>query len=344
MLPGSLPVVDYLLPGRGEPGLRWGVIGAGWIAGFFVGAMHRHTTQRAVAVATRSLEKATAFAAEHGIATPYGSVDALLDDASIDAIYIAAPQIDHLTLGLRAIAAGRHVLIEKPLAITAADAQLLVDAARAAGVFLMEAMWSRYQPQALAIRALIAEGVLGEVRTVTADHGQALATDPNHRLLVPGTGGGALLDLGIYPVQLDSMVLGTPTSITAIGALTDSGVDAYSTLVLGHGAAEQSTLTSSILTRTPTVAAISGTEARVEIAGPFHIPSSFTVRSPDLFEPPLVWTDDTGVALMDGLAWEATAFATYVGEGRAESPLHTHAETVDILRTIDEARRQLGAV
>ncbi|WP_243076431.1 Gfo/Idh/MocA family protein [Microbacterium sp. SS28] len=340
MLPRSLPETSFFLPDRGEPALRWGIIGTGWIAGFFVGALHRWTIQRAESVASRSLEGASAFAREHGIDRAAASAEELVADPAIDVVYIAAPQSEHLALGLLAIAAGKHVLIEKPLATNAADARVLVDAARAAGVFLMEAMWSRYQPQALAIRALIAEGVIGEPRSVAADHGQAM--DPAHRLFLPGTGGGALLDLGIYPVQLDSMVLGSPDAITAVGSLAASGVDATSTLVLKHGD-EQSTLTTTLLTRTPTVAAISGTEARVEIEGPFHIPTSFVVRSPDLIEEPLRWSDPTGVGLMDGLAWEATALATSVGEGRVESPLHTHDETIAILATIDEARRQLGA-
>lgn len=342
MLPRTLPEPELFLPGRGEPSLRWGVIGAGWIAGFFADAVRAHTAQTVVAVAARRPERAEEFARAHGIHTAHATVDALIDDPFVDVVYIAAPQIDHLALGLQVIAAGKHVLIEKPLATTAADARRLTSAAQAAGVFLMEAMWSRYQPQALMIRAIAAEGILGEVTSVIADHGQPLADDPTHRLLVPGTGGGALLDLGIYPIQLDSMVLGDPTSITAVGSLTASGVDATSTVVLGHGV-EQSTLMTSILTKTPTLATICGTGARIEIDGPFHIPTGLTLRSADLFEPPVRWTDDTGVSLMDGLAWEATALARFVGEGRAESPLHTHAETASILATIDESRRQLGA-
>ncbi|GAA1924664.1 Gfo/Idh/MocA family oxidoreductase [Microbacterium aoyamense] len=342
MLPSSLPEPAQFSRDTGEPSLRWGVVGVGWIAGFFAAAVSAHTSQQIVAVASRSAERAGEFAARHGIEHAHADVDALLSDPSVDVVYVAAPQSEHLDIGLRAIAAGKHVLIEKPIAIDAAGAQRLVDAAASAGVFLMEAMWSRYQPQADLVRRIIAEGIIGEPRLVIADHGQAIADDPDHRLLLPGTGGGALLDLGIYPIQLDSMVLGRPDAVRAVGSLTPSGVDATSTLVLDHGD-EQSTLMTSLLTRTPTIAAVCGTLGRIDLEGPFHIPTAVTVRSHDLFEPALVWRDDTGVALMDGLAWQATALAGYVGEGRLESPLHPLDETVSIIATIDEARRQLGA-
>jgi predicted dehydrogenase len=343
MMPRFLPEPTFFVPDRGEPRLRWGMIGTGWIAEYFAPAVRRHTTQVLAAVTSRTPERAAAFAARHGIERVHPSAEALVSDPDVDVVYIAAPQSEHLTLGMLAIAAGKHVLIEKPLATTADDARIILDAARAAGVFVMEAMWTRYLPHMLVIRQLVDDGVLGEVLSVTADHGQALAGIPGHRLLEPGTGGGSLLDIGIYPVQLDSMVRGTPTAVTATGALTASGVDAYATLVLTHETGEQSTLMSSILTQTASVAAVNGTEARVNIAGPFHIPNGFTLHAPELFAPHLSWEDPTGVTILDGLAWEVTAFAGYVGESRIESPLHPHREVVDVLRTIDSARAQLGA-
>lgn len=342
MLPTSLPEPTLFLPGQGEPALRWGVLAPGKIAGAFAHAMHTHTRQRITAVGSRSLDRAEAFAAEHGIERAYDSYAALVGDPDVDVVYVAAPQSEHLTLGLLSIAAGKHTLIEKPLATNAADARALVSAAADAGVLLMEAMWSRYQPQAAVIRALVADGVLGDIHGVSADHGQAVPRDPEHRLYRRDLGGGALLDLGIYPIQLDSMVLGAPREITAVGGVTDTGVDAYSTLVLRHEGVAQSTLTTSLLTRTPTAAVIAGSEGRIEMAGPFHVPTTMTVADNEWFGRTLTWSDTTGVALMDGLAWEATALASFVGEGRTESPLHTLAETVSILETIDEARRQLG--
>lgn len=342
MLPSAFPEPVLFSPGAGEPALRWAVLAPGSIAGAFVSAMHRCTPQRVVAVGSRSAERAERFAADHGIDRAYGSYEAVVTAPDVDVVYIAAPQSEHLKLGLLAINAGKHVLIEKPFATNAADARTLVAAAAGAGVFAMEAMWSRYLPQSSIIRTLVDDGVLGDLRGVYADHGQAIPADPNGRLYRPDLGGGALLDLGIYPVQLDSMLLGAPTRISAVGGMTSTGVDAYSTLVLDHGVDVQSTLSTTILARTPTTAAILGTEARIEIGSPFHIPTSLVLADNGFLTETLRWEDPTGLPIFDGLSWEATALATYVGQGRTESPLHTLEETVSILETIDEALRQIS--
>ncbi|WP_431914645.1 Gfo/Idh/MocA family protein [Nonomuraea jabiensis] len=175
--------------------------------------------------------------------------------------------------------------------------------------------------------------MFGDVRAVPADHGQAITADPRHRLYRPEHGGGALLDLGVYPVQLSSMVLGAPTGITAVGAMTDTGVDAYSTL---------STLYSSIQARTLMTGVIAGTEATVSIVGAFYAPTSFTLSGADHFSPTLRWSDPTGLRGFHGLSSEATALARFVGEGRTESPVHNLEETVSIIATIDQARAQLA--
>lgn len=344
MLPSSFPDAPVFRSGAGEPTLGWGVLGPGWMAEMFVGAMRRHTAQRPVAVGSRSLERAQRFAAQHGIAAAYGSSEEVVAAPEVDVVYVAAPQSEHLRLGLLAIAAGKHVMIEKPLAMNAAEARTLADAARAADVLLMEGMWARYLPQAAIIRRLLADGVIGEVRGVFADHGQAIPFSPEHRLYRPDLGGGALLDLGIYTVQLDSMVLGAPTRVTAVGGETSTGVDAYSTLVLEHGPDVQSTLSTTILAKTPTTASIVGTEGRIDIASAFYTPSRLTLADTGHGTPVLEWADRTGIAGMDGVAWEATALATFVGEGRRESPLHTVEETISILATIDEALAQVRTV
>jgi predicted dehydrogenase len=302
--------------------------------------MHRNTAQRVVAVGSRSADRAAQFAATHGIDRSYASYEAVAGDPEVDVVYIATPQSEHLKLGLLALAAGKHVMIEKPLAMNADEARELVAAARAANVLLMEAMWTRYLPQSSVIRQLLADGVLGEVRGVHAEHGQAVPFDAGHRLYRPELGGGAMLDLGIYPVQLDSMVLGEPRGVRAFGGRTSTGVDAYATLVLDHGPDVQSTLNTTLLARTPNRATVFGTEARIEMAEFFYTPGSFRLADNGFGTPALEFTDTTGRQLFDGLSWEATALAGFVGEGRTESPLHTLAETVAIAATMDAALAQ----
>ncbi|ADJ48970.1 GFO/IDH/MocA family oxidoreductase [Amycolatopsis mediterranei S699] len=343
MLPSHLPDPELYVPGSGEPPLRWGIIGPGWIAGEFAKALRTHTAQRLVAVSSRSAERSASFAAEHGIELALGSAEQLVTHPDVDVVYVATPPSEHLPIGLAAIAAGKQVLIEKPITTSAAEARTLADAARAAGVLVMEAMWSRYLPQTSVIRRLLADGVLGEVRAVLADHGQAITADPQHRLYRPDLGGGALLDLGIYPVQFSSMVLGAPTRVTAVGGMTKTGVDAYSTLVLSHEGEAQATLYSSILARTPMTAVIAGSEATISIDGSFYAPTSFTLSGTDHLAADLRWSDPTGLRRFDGLSWEATALARFAGEGRIESPVHTLEETVSILTTIDDARARIAA-
>lgn len=332
------PDASPYLTGSGEPSLRWGILAPGGIARAFVSTVRRNTGQRVVAAGSRSLDRAQAFTAEFGLERAYGSYEQLVADPEIDAIYIASVQSEHLAHGLLAIGAGKHVLIEKPLTTNAADARTLLDAARAAGVFAMEAMWTRYLPQSTVVKGLIDGGELGEIAQLFADHGQALLN--NARLLAPELGGGALLDLGIYPYSFASRWLGAPTHVTAAGAMLDTGVDAWSTGVLRYANGAAATLSTSMVTATPNVAFISGTDARLEFDGDFYAPTRLRLigSSGETAE----WHDTTGVARHDGLAWQATAMAGYVGEGRIESPVHPHDETVAIIATIDEVRAQIS--
>lgn len=326
-----------------EPSLRWGVIGTGWIAGQFVAAVRQHTTQRVVAVGSRSSERSAAFAAEHGVERSHGTYSALVDNPDVDVVYIGVTADQHRSLALEVIAAGKPVLVEKPFAVTASEAAEVRDAARSAGVFAMEAMWTRYLPQSDAIRALRSRGTLGDIELVTADHGQALAADPTSRLLRADLGGGALLDLGVYPLAFASDLLGSPEQVLATGHLLPSGVDGTAGMLLRYpGSTAQALLSTTMCLRTATVAVITGSEARVEIAAPFFVPSSFVVRGPDFeAEPILRWRDRSGIVAHQGLCYQAIALARFVGEGRTESPLQGLDESVAILATIDAARAQL---
>lgn len=331
------PEVEPFLSEHGEPSLRWGVLAPGGIARSFVSGVGKHTQQRVVAAGSRSLARAEAFASDFGLERAYGSYEQLVADPEVDAIYVASPHSEHLAHGLLAIAAGKHVLIEKPLAVNADEARTLLRAAKAEGVFAMEAMWSRYLPQAGVLRRMLDDGILGEVQQLFADHGQSLLHVP--RLVTKELAGGALLDLGIYPFSFASQALGTPTSVVAAGALLPNEVDVWSSSVLQYGSGAVATISTTMATVTPNTASISGSQARLELAGVFYTPTSMrlTRHSGDTAE----WTDPTPVRNSDGLSWQATAMAGYIGEGLLESPVHPHDETIAILATIDEVRAQL---
>lgn len=342
MAPTTFPEPDLFLPGQGEPSLRWGILGPGLIASAFVSALRKHTRQQPFAVASRNRARADTFAKTWAMERAYDSYQALVDDPEIDIVYVATPHSEHLEHGLLALRAGKHVLIEKPMTTCADDARMLVQEAHARGLFLMEAMWSRYLPHTSVLRKLLADGAIGEVRHVFADLSQIGPSDPMHRQRRPELGGGALLDLGVYTVQFSSMILAAPTAITATGALTDTGVDAFSTLVLSHAGMAQSTLISSIVARSSSVAYVTGTKGRIDLAGDFHNPTTLCLVGNDYASTPALWEDPTGINSYDGLSWQATAAARYIGEGRKESPLHPLDEVVQIMTTLDVARAQLG--
>jgi predicted dehydrogenase len=335
-----LPVPRVSDP-RDAPSLSWGVLAPGTIASDFVDGLARHTGQRVVAAGSRSTERAEAFARPRGIDRAYGSYEQLVADPEVDVVYVAAVHTEHLRLALLAIAAGKHVLVEKPMTVTAAEASILVDAARTAGVFAMEAMWTRYLPQTDIVRQLLADGTLGEVRVVTADFGGSTPYDPASRSYDPRLAGGALLDLGVYPVSWAVFALGLPNAVLARGQLAPSGVDQQAALLLTaeHGA--QALLSTGLRSSTPSTATVSGTVGRVEVDAPFWAPSGLRALLPGQ-ESPLSWRDDSGIRGRDGMVYEAAALAHYVSEGRLESPLHPLDEVVGTLAVLDEARQQLG--
>lgn len=319
------------------PPLRWGVLGPGRIAASFVDALQKHTRQRVLAVGSRSADRAREFAARHDVPSAYGSYDALLSAADLDVVYVASPTAQHHEHALLAVAAGKHVLVEKSFSRTAGEARQMLAAARAADVLLMEAMWTRFPPHIDVVRQLVGDGALGEIQTVFGDHGQLLTPDGAPRLHRPDLGGGALLDLGIYPVSFASLILGRPDSIVAVGETASSGVDAQVSAVLRTGVAH-AVVSTTLTARTPTRAAVCGTAGHLEIAADFYTPAELTVVSP------------LGVRVRrvdrirghEGLCYQAAHLAQLVAEGRRESPLLRLAETVSIMETMDEIRRQIA--
>ncbi|MGO1929095.1 MAG: Gfo/Idh/MocA family protein, partial [Microbacterium gubbeenense] len=244
--------------------LRWGILATGGIARKFTSDLI--TAGLTVAAAgSRTQESADRFAGEFGILAAHGSYAALAEDPGVDAIYIATPHPQHVEAARLALAGGKHVLIEKPITLTGAEAAEIRDLAEARGLVAMEAMWTRYVPMMARIREILAAGTIGEVRTVSADHTQSISTDPAHRLNALELGGGALLDLGIYPISFVWDVLGAPATIQASGRIGETGADTEVATVMTHASGAVSTTMSSSRGAGPNTAHIVGSRARIDI-------------------------------------------------------------------------------
>jgi predicted dehydrogenase len=313
--------------------LRWGIIGTGGIARRFARDLE-YVDALVEAVGSRSQESADAFGAEFGVAKRYGSYQAVVEDPAVDVVYVATPHPMHHENALLALEHDKPVLVEKAFTMTAEEARDLVAVARAKSLFLMEAMWTRFLPHVIALRRLLNEGALGDVLTVEADHGQWFEKDPDFRLYAPALGGGALLDLGVYPVSFASMVLGTPKSVTAVVTSAFTGVDGITSMLFGYESGAQAILTCTSLARSETRASIVGTEARIEIAGAFYSPSSFELKLRN-------GTSETFEFSTQGrvLHFQAAEVARCLRSGELESPGMPLDESVSIMETMEKVLR-----
>ena len=319
------------------PTLRWGVLGTGWIAERFIGSLQRHTRQQVHASGSRDAGRARAFAAAWGAPRAYGSYEELVADPEVDVVYVATPHPAHHECALLAIEAGRHALVEKPLALNAAQAQDIADAAARRGVFCMEALWTLLLPRFDVVRQVLEAGVLGDVHTVHADIGEAFPS--GHRILRADLAGGPLLDLGTYPVALATWVLGAPASVQAAGQPHPAGVNGQAAAILADAGGNQALIHATLFSTTPTEATIAGTEATLTLPGPFYQPGDVVLRSAD-GRHTLTWTEEA--VGHDALHFEAADVARSIAAGRLESPLRPLADSVTTMRVIDEIRRQIG--
>jgi predicted dehydrogenase len=313
--------------------LRWGILGAGLIAGEFAKDLRFTDAGTAVAIGSRAQETAERFGEEFGVPNRHGSYEALVADPEVEAVYVATPHPFHLDGAILALEAGKPVLVEKPFTMNAAEAREIVRVARERDLFAMEAMWTRFLPHIHEVRRLLAEGVLGELVTLTADHGQWFARDPEHRIFKAELGGGALLDLGVYVVSFASMVLGTPERVVASSEPAFTGVDGQTSMILTHAGGAQAILNTTSLAKTATRAAIVGTEGRIEIEPQFYRPTSFNLIMRG--EAPL---HHDPAHEGHGLRHQAVEVAHCLREGLRESRLMPLDETVSIMETMDAIR------
>lgn len=316
---------------------RWGILGPGGIARAFTSDL-RTAGLDVAAVGSRSLDTARAFAADFGIPHAHGSYEELVADPDVDIVYIATPHPMHAANALLALEAGKHVLVEKPFTLNAAEAAAVRDLAAERGLLAMEAMWTRYLPHMVRIREIIASGALGEVRAVTADHTQLLSSDPAHRLNALELGGGALLDLGIYPVSFAWDILGEPLSIAASARLGDTGADTEVATIMAHASGALSTTLSASRAAGPNTASVIGTEARIDIDRVWYSPTTFRVVGPD----GEVREEYRSEVAGRGMQYQALAAERYLAEGRTDSDVLPIDETVAIMATLDEIRALVG--
>jgi predicted dehydrogenase len=317
--------------------LRWGIVGPGRIAENVVRDFAVVDGARAVAVASRSQARADDFAERHGLERAHGSYAAVLADPEVDVLYIATPHPQHHAVALGAIAAGKALLVEKAFTATLAGAQEVVDAARASGVFVMEAMWTRFQPAVVALRELVADGAIGEIRSVQADLGVQRAYEPTDRLFDLALGGGTLLDLGVYVVSFAQMLMGAPDTVTAVGSLFDSGADAETGLLLGWDDGRTATLTTSLRCALPGQARVFGTAGWVDVLPRFHHPDTIVLHRNGT-EPETITRPHLG----GGYAHELIEVTDCVRAGATESRVMPLADTLAVQTVLQQAAEQLG--
>lgn len=323
--------------GTSDGHIRWGILGTGFIAGLQTQdlAENGFTVQ---AVGSRNAESSKAFSEKFGIPTAHASYEALVADPDVDVIYVASPHTYHHAHALLALNAGKHVLVEKPFTINAREAQDIFALAEAKGLVALEAMWSRFLPHMARLREIIAEGSLGQIRKVTASHNQNLPKDPAHRLNDPSLGGGALLDLGVYPVSFVLDVLGTPDTIRASAAMTATGVDRQTAAIFEYPDGQQAIVDCALDTASNNRAAVIGTEGWIDIEPTWYNPTPFTRfdNAGNVLE-----TFDQPVTSR-GMQYQAAEMERLIRAGLTAGTVLPPGESVAVMAAMDEIRRQIG--
>ena len=311
--------------------LRWGYLGAGGIADL-IAADFQIAGLAIDAVATRDIDRTNTFADKFKIARRHLDYSALVSDPEIDVIYISTVQTLHREHALLAIEAGKHVLLEKPFTMNAADAHAIYDAAKRKGVFVMEAMWSRFLPSMDAIFEVINSGLIGTPHYVYGDHSQYLPIEKAPRLWNREQGGGAHFDLGIYPVSFAIRVLGFPDSVEGKSIMTDTGVDAATAAVM-HYKSGALAIINSCMTMAGTIRAdVHGTKGRIDIDGSFYEQTSFRVYDNDR---KLVKSYNEKIQGR-GMQYQAIHLEECVAKGLTESPIMSLVDTVKIMEVMEE--------
>ncbi len=320
-----------------RPASRWGILGTGVIARQFTQDLLL-TGHAVTAVGSRAQPSAERFAAHFELPAAHASYESLVADPSVDIVYVATPHPFHYANARLALEAGKHVLVEKPFTLNAMQARQLVTYAADRGLLVLEAMWTRWLPHMVRLREIVAAGTIGEPRSMSADHTQRLPDDPGHRLNALELGGGALLDLGVYPVSFASQLFGAPQSIQAVATFKETGADAQVATMFRYPGGQIATTYSASTTRGPNVAVVLGSAGRIEIDSVWYTATGLRVYDADgtLLEearPPVEGR---------GMQFQAAEAERLVREGRIASDILPPQETVAIMATLDAVREQIG--
>ena len=316
--------------------IHWGILGPGTIARQFATGLQAVPGAKLLAVGSRTQEKADAFADKFDAPKRHASYEALAADPDIHVVYIATPHPAHKDAALLCIAHGKAVICEKPFTVNAKEAAEVIDAARSKGVFAMEAMWSRFFPAMVHVRKLLSDGVIGEPRMLQADFGFRAGVNPESRLFNPALAGGGLLDVGVYPISLSSMIFGTPSQVTGLAHLGETGVDEQAAIVLKHPGGQLASLTTGIRINTPHEAYILGTEGSIKLHAPWWKPASLTINAAGKSEDVTIPYESVG------MNYEAEEVNQCLRAGKTESEIIPLDETLAIMKTLDTLRSQWG--
>lgn len=352
---------------------RWGILGTGRIARLFAQGLEAASDAELVAVGSRSVESAAAFLADVGSpdARAHGSYEELAQDEGVDIVYIASPHIHHKDNALVCLRGGRAVLVEKPFTVNAAEAAEVLNLAQAKGLFAMEAMWMRFSPTLAKLRETLDSGAIGEVRMIDASLGFFNEFDPEDRLFNKDLGGGALLDLGVYPISFIMSLLGKPSNVSSAVTQYESGVDEQAAVTLTFDDGTIGLATCSLRTGQRNTAIIYGDEGSIEV-GPLTMPTWMRVtkfqrrftgdstgvahdglvdklRQVDVLKKvygkvkDLVDTSKVNVGIDgNGYNYEAVEAGVRLAAGDIESPVMSHAATLDVMNVLDGIRAEWG--
>ncbi|MFI6355556.1 Gfo/Idh/MocA family protein [Streptomyces sp. NPDC050743] len=323
-----------------ERKVRWGILATGGIAAAFAADLVDLPDAEIAAVASRRRESAQAFAERFGAERAYGDWESLAADPDIDVVYVATPHSAHRAAAGLCLEAGRNVLCEKPFTLNLRETEELVALAREHDRFLMEAMWMYCNPLVRRLKALVDDGAIGEVRTVQADFGLAGPFPPAHRLRDPALGGGALLDLGVYPVSFAQLLLGEPDAVAGSALLSPEGVDLQTGAVLSWESGAMAALHCSIVGGTGGTASVTGSRGRIDVPSGFFHPERFVLHR-DGSEP-----EEFAAGPADGprttLRHEAAEVMRALRAGEKESPLVPLEGSLAVMRTLDAVRERIG--